>query len=398
MNKKTLIINTGSASKRHALYVEDKKVSNSHFEKCCDNKFTLSLTTGEVKEKNDISEKIFLDSTEYYLNLLKSKNIIEDKKEIETIGLRIVAPGRYFLEDKLVDENYLNELIKIKESAPLHINPVIDEINYLNENFEKGTIVGISDSKFHVDIPEYFRYYSIKKEDTEKYDIHRYGYHGISVSSIIRKIKEDIKNIPENIIVCHLGSGSSVTAVKNGKSFNTSMGFTPLEGLTMRTRVGNIDPGALVYLAKKKSLNFDDIENYLNMECGLLGLSGEGDTRKIVDLVKEGNKNAILALDVYSNDVREYIGSYFVLLSGLDTLIFSGAVGEGSYVIRSKICSDMEHIGIKIDEEKNKNTINANGIISTENSPVKVMVLITNETEEIFRNTKEVLVNSKINQ
>ncbi|MBU4057376.1 acetate kinase, partial [Patescibacteria group bacterium] len=203
---------------------------------------------------------------------------------------------------------------------------------------------------------------------------------------------------PENIIVCHLGSGSSVTAVKNGKSFNTSMGFTPLEGLTMRTRVGNIDPGALVYLAKKKSLNFDDIENYLNMECGLLGLSGEGDTRKIVDLVKEGNKNAILALDVYSNDVKEYIGSYFALLSGLDTLIFSGAVGEGSYVIRSKICSDMEHIGIKIDEEKNKNTINANGIISTENSPVKVMVLITNETEEIFRNTKEVLVNSKINQ
>ncbi|MFA5838344.1 MAG: hypothetical protein WC849_00150 [Candidatus Paceibacterota bacterium] len=393
-DKKTLIINTGSASKRHSLYIGDKKVSNSHFEKCCDNKFSFSLTIGEVKEKNEITEKDFFNSTEYYLNLLKGKSIIENEKEIETIGIRIVAPGKYFLEDKVINEEYLSELIRVKEGAPLHINPVIEEIKYLYKNFN-ATIVGISDSKFHLSIQDRFRYYSIKKEDTEKYDIHRYGYHGISVSSIIRKMRENGEKIPENLIVCHLGSGSSITAVKNEKSFNTSMGFTPLEGLTMRTRVGNIDSGALIYLAKKKGLNYDELESYLNNECGLFGLSKEVDTRKIVKLAGEGDKGAILALDIYSDDIKEFIGSYFALLGGLDMLIFSGAVGEGSNIIRSKICSNMEHLGIKINEEKNNNTLDIDGFIDDETLPVKVRVIVTDETDEIFKNTKEVLNNGK---
>lgn len=390
MDKKTLIINTGSASKRHALYIGDKKVSNSHFEKCCDNKFNFSLTIGDVKEKNEITEKIFSNSTEYYLNVLKEKSIIEDDKEIETIGIRVVAPGKYFIEDKIINDEYLNELIKVKESAPLHINPVIEEIKYLYKTFN-AVIVGISDSKFHSNISERFRYYSIKKEDSEKYDIRRYGYHGISVGSIIRKIKENGENIPENMIICHLGSGSSATAIKNGTSFNTSMGFTPLEGLTMRTRVGNIDSGALIYLAKKENWNYDDLENYLNNECGLYGLSKEGDTREIVKLAEEKNEGAILALNIYSDDVKEFIGSYFTLLGGLNMLVFSGAVGEGSDIIRSKICSNMEHLGIKISEEKNKNTMDIDGFIDDGTLSVKVRVVITDETDEIFKNTKEVL-------
>jgi len=388
MKKKTLIINTGSVSKRHALYVGDEKISNSHFEKHSNDNFTSSITISNIKEKRKLSKEEFLNSTEYFLDFLNEKKILEDREEINTIGLRIVAPGKYFLEDKIIDEKYLNELTSVKESAPLHINPIIDEIKYLNENFKRATIIGISDSKFHKDIPECFRYYSIKKKDSEKHDIHRYGYHGISASSIVEDIKKKEGNVPNKLIICHLGSGSSVTAIKDGKSFNTSMGFTPLEGLTMRTRVGNIDSGALIYLSKREKWNFDDLEDYLNTKCGLFGLSGEGDTRMIVELSRNGDKNAILSLDIYANDVKEYIGAYSALLNGLDVLVFSGAIGEGSNIIRSKICQDLEYIGIKIDNEKNEKTIDIDGVISDDKSLVKVLVIITNETEEIFKSTK----------
>lgn len=299
------------------------------------------------------------------------------------------------MEDKIIDEKYLKELVKVKESAPLHIEPIIKEIEYLRKEFGESILIGISDSKFHIDIPECFRYYSIKKTDTEKYDIRRYGYHGISASSIIRKMKKKNENIPENIIICHLGSGSSVTAVKSEKSFNTSMGFTPLEGLTMRTRVGNIDSGALIYFAKKENLNFEGLEDYLNTKCGLLGLSGEGDTRKIVSLAGGGNKNAILALDIYSNDVKEFIGSYSALLNGLDMLIFSGAIGEGSDIIRSKICSEMDYLGIKIDNEKNKNILDIDGFIDDGTLPVKISVVTTDEVEEIFKDAEQVFSSIK---
>ncbi|TSD03454.1 MAG: acetate kinase [Parcubacteria group bacterium Athens0714_16] len=385
MDKKTLIINAGSVSKRHGFYIGDEKVAYTHFERCCDNNFSLSITHKGSKEKIAIVEKDFLNSTEYFFNFLKEKNILQNKKDINTIGLRIVAPGRHFLEDKIIDDKYLKELINVKESAPLHIEPVIKEIEYLMKEFGKSKLIGVSDSKFHVDMLERFRYYSIKKSDTEKYDIRRYGYHGISASSIIRKIEQKEKKVPQNIIICHLGSGSSVTAVKNGKSFNTSMGFTPLEGLTMRTRVGNIDPGALIYFAKKENLNFEELENYLNTKCGLLGLSGQGDTRKIVSLAESGDKNAILTLDIYSGDVKEFIGAYSALLNGLDMLIFSGAIGEGSDIIRSKICSEMEYLGIKIDKQKNKNTLDVDGFIEDGTLPVKVGVITTDEVEEIFQ-------------
>lgn len=390
MDKKTLIINTGSVSKRHGLYVNNEKIAWTHFEKCCDDNFSLSITYKGIKEKQNITEKDFLNSTEYFFNFLKSKNVLKEKKDINVIGLRIVAPGEYFLEDKVIDDKYLKELINIKESAPLHIEPVIKEIKYLKKEFNKSILVGISDSKFHSSIPEEFRYYSIKKTDTEKYDIRRYGYHGISASSIIRKIQEKGENIPEKIIICHLGSGSSVTAVKNGKSFNTSMGFTPLEGLTMRTRVGNIDSGALIYFAKKEKLNFEKLEKYLNTECGLFGLSGQVDTRKIVSLAKEGNKDAILSLDIYANDVKEFIGSYSALMNGLDMLIFSGAIGEGSDIIRSKICSEMDYLGIRVDGEKNKNTLDTDGFIDDGTLPVKIGIVTTDEVEEIFKNTNQV--------
>jgi acetate kinase len=239
-------------------------------------------------------------------------------------------------------------------------------------------------------MPDRARFYAISKETAEK-GIVRYGYHGISFASLISKMTA-VGKVPERIIICHLGSGSSIGAFLGGKSIDTSMGFTPLEGIPMATRVGDIDPGAVIYLMKKFGFGPNELEEYLNTHCGLLGLSGKSDDlRTLIDLEKAGDKKAALAIDVLVYKIKKYIGAYTAALNGLDTLVFSGTIGERSFFLRSRICRDMENLGIILDDERNNNTVSRDGFIQSASSKVKIAVMITDEMGEIAGEAAQII-------
>ena len=222
----TLIVNLGSTSKRYAIYYKNNKILDIH-----------------TKNNND-----------------PIKKILKYNKEIKAIGIRVVSPGVYFQKTRIINKEYMKKLEGSLSMAPLHIRPTLEEIKILKKQFPNAKIIGVSDSEFHSTLPEKAKLYAISQKDSHEFQIYRYGYHGISIKSVLSKIKLEYKKIPSKIIVCHLGGGSSITAIKNGKSIETSMGFTPLEGLPMATRSGNIDFSAALYLAKSKSMSIEKIE------------------------------------------------------------------------------------------------------------------------------------------
>ncbi len=227
--------------------------------------------------------------------------------------------------------------------------------------------------------------YAFPKKIIEKLGLYRYGYHGISVSSVVDDVK---KNYTEynNLVVCHLGGGSSITAVKNGQSFDTTMGFSPLEGLPMSTRAGSADPNALISIMDSEDFDTKELQNFLYKECGLKGLSGlSNDTRVILDEVSKGNPDAIKALDLYIYQIQKTIGSYFTVLGGLDAIIFTGTIGERSAEVRRRICNGLSILGVEMDPGKNKLQINGDGQITGTESKVKIFAIRTKEIKEMFR-------------
>lgn len=391
MEKKLLIINIGSGSKKYALYEGDLELAVVHMEKESEG-LIATIRIGDNEEKVVITQEQYSSSVAYVLELISSKNLVSSSSDISGIGLRIVAPGSYFLANKIIDAEYLDQLSISEAEAPLHIQPVIEEIKKIKEYLPSVPLVGISDSLFHATMPELSRSYSLPHDIAEKYGIYRYGYHGISAHSVLRKL-ESKEALPSRIIICHLGSGISITAVKDGKSVDTSMGFSPLEGIIMGTRIGNIDAGAVIYLAQKSGMSLSDLETFFNTKCGLLGLSGRtNDVRELIELEKGGDQGAKLALDSLSYQVKKYIGSYTAILGGLDLLVFTATIGERSHIIRHRVCQDMEALGIIIDESKNQATVSIDGVISGDSSKVKVVVVTTNELKEIAKETSEVIL------
>ncbi len=363
--KKIFIVNVGSESRKYALYQDSECVFFAHFEK--------------------ENGKLIENSTEYAVNQLLEQKLIGALDEISAIGFRVVAPGSYFLQNKIVDGEYLGKLETAKEQAPLHINPMLVELKALEQILPSIPIVGISDSAFHGSLPACARLYGIPKNTAEELDVFRFGYHGISFESVVGKLKNIYSgNLPEKIIICHLGGGSSIAAIKDGKSVDTSMGFTPLEGAIMANRVGDIDAGAVVYLSKKLGYGPEEMESYLNTQCGLLGLSGKSnDVRELLEMEKNGDENAKLALEVMVYKIKKYIGSYFAALNGAALLVFSATIGERSAIMRARICAELENLGIILDDEKNNKTISIDGFIGKDESPVKIAVITTDEMGQI---------------
>jgi acetate kinase len=324
MEKKYLIVNIGSVSKRYALYAGEEEKLSEHFEK----------DEMDLADFDNAYEK-FLDSV--------------GKEEIAGIGFRVVASGSYFREDKIIDEEYIKNLEKAEEKAPLHLIPLIEEIEKLKQLLPETPMVGVSDSAFHSDLPKHSYLYNIPQDDAEALDIYRFGYHGIAIESVLREIQKEDGSVPEKIIVAHLGGGASVTAIKDSRSFDTSMGTTPLEGLPMSTRVGDIGAGALIQLAKGKNMNLDELNEYLNTKCGLLGLSGKtGHIKELLDLKDSGDENAKLALEVFVYNIKKYIGAYTAVLGGLDLLVFSGTISERSSVMREMILDGLQTSDVKV--------------------------------------------------
>ena len=393
MEKKYLVVNLGSASKKYALYEGDNELFFAHYEK---EGSDVVVTEGKngARIRSVITPQEYEVSAKRLVDLLIASGCITALNDISAIGFRVVAPGEYFNATKLIDDEYRAKLAQEYEIAPLHVVAVSKGIEEIYALFPETPLVAVSDSVFHAELPDYARTYALPIEDSKKLSLYRYGYHGISIRSVLHTIKEIAGAVPSRVIVCHLGGGASVTAVKDGKSVDTSMGFTPLEGLVMATRSGDIDSGALIYLARKLGLSLEALDEYLNHQCGLLGLSGgkESGVRELIELEKAGDENAKLALAVFTYRIRKYIGAYTAVLGGLDMLVFTATIGERSSIIRARVCDGLECFGVKIDELKNNLiTGDASDFIDDGKLSARVAVIKTNEMGQILTDMTEFL-------
>lgn len=390
MAKNFLIVNPGSASKKYALFADNVVRAAAHFEQEKDH-YVVTFKIANEPNKETVTPDTFNASLAYFLAKVQATNLISRQSALTAVGIRVVAPGTPFTRHQLIDQVYEQQLQIQQSSAPLHINPLLAEIEQLHSLLPAVPIVAVSDSAFHATIPEASRHYAIPFSDTTQLDLHRFGYHGISIQSLLPKIKILLGHLPARIIACHLGGGSSITAIQNGRSLENSMGYTPLEGLIMATRVGNIDAGALIKLTAAKKFSLPDLERYLNTQSGLLGLSElSADVRQLLYAAKT-NPQAQLALDAYVLATKKYIGAYFALLNGLDLLVFTATIGERSSIMRSRICDHLDSLGIYLNQSTNDETDSQDAIISTSNSPVKIAVITTDEMQAIAHHTKQLV-------
>lgn len=326
-------------------------------------------------------------------NLLIESGVINDLNELDGIGHRVVQGGASFSKPVLVDEWVVSEIDRLIPLAPLHNPGHLAGIKVSLEQSPKVPQVVVFDTAFHSTLPKHAYLYAIPYKLYEDLKIRRYGFHGTSHHYIVKEaakyLKKDVNTL--NAITLHLGNGASMSAVRNGKSVDTSMGLTPLEGLIMGTRSGDIDPAVLFYLARKEGLSIDDLDRLLNKESGLKGICGNNDMREIGKMAQEGNEQAQLALDMFNYRIKKYIGAYSAVLGRVDCIIFTGGIGENDTSVRLHTCSDLENLGIKIDEAINNQRCQGIVKISTEDSPVKVLIIPTNEELEIALQTKEVI-------
>lgn len=321
----------------------------------------------------------------------KEAGVITSMSEIDGVGHRVVASGEAFKKPALVTPESMKLMEEIKDLAPLHNPAAIVGIKACLQEMPNTPMVLVFDTGFHFTMPDYAYMYAIDYNHYEKYKIRRYGAHGTSHKYVAQEaakyLGKDIKDL--KIITCHLGNGSSITAVKGGECIDTSMGFTPLAGVPMGTRSGDIDYSAAEYLAKKEGMTVSEVLTYLNKKCGVLGISGvSSDFRDLSNAANEGNTRAELALNMFTYNVKKYIGSYTAALNGVDVIVFTAGIGENDNVVRSKSLKNMDGLGIILDESKNVNC--QRGVISeiqASNSKVKVLVIPTNEELVIARET-----------
>jgi len=327
----------------------------------------------------------------------KKTGVIDNLSDIRTVGHRFVNGGKYFQESTLVNEAVLDKISRVLDLAPLHNPAHLIGIKACVASMPDTPQVIVFDTSFHSMIPPEAYLYALPYEYYEKYGIRRYGFHGTShfyVSSraaqLLEKPYKEVK-----IITCHLGNGCSIDAVSGGHAVDTSMGFTPLEGLMMGTRTGDIDAAAILYIMKKEKHSPEEMDTIINKKSGLLGFTGvSSDIREILNLANEGNERARTAIDMYCYRIKKYISAYTGILGGADALVFTAGVGEHSPIIRAKACEGLSCIGIEIDETKNNNATTGETEISTDSSRVKIFVIPTNEEIVIAREAERLCAGS----
>lgn len=318
---------------------------------------------------------------------------IKDISEITAVGHRVVHGGEKFSASVKIDEGVKKAVEECIELAPLHNPPNLIGINACEEILPGVPMVGVFDTAFHQTMPKSSYLYGLPYEYYEKYKMRKYGFHGTSHKYVSQRTAELLGKNPEdiNIITCHLGNGASVTAIEKGKSVDTSMGLTPLQGLIMGTRCGDIDPAIVTFLMEKENLSISQINDVMNKKSGVLGISGvSSDFRDIEQAAADNNERAKVALETYYKTVKKYIGSYMAEMGSLDAIIFTAGLGENSSEARAEICRDMQALGIEVDSERN-NVRGKEQIISSDASKIKVLVIPTNEELMIARETLEVL-------
>lgn len=366
-----LLANIGSASKKYAL--ADRADDG-----------TLRVRTTAHYESSELPAQEYDRAHQTFLASLEAEQV--RPADIDTVLMRIVASGRYFQTHRVIDGEYIVKLAEAERVAPLHVHAQHEELMRLQNILPDAEFIGISDTAFHTSIEEHIARYAIPRSDADTYDIRKFGYHGLAISSALSQGALLCGTLPSRVIVCHLGGGGSVTAVRDGKSLDTSMGATPLDGLIMATRVGAIDPGAVLALMEAKGMTPAQMRSYLNTESGLKGIGGSDDIRTLITLEESGSVEAKEALDAYAYRVRHYIGGVLATLGGADLIIFSGTVSERSTIMRERILSPLAGIGIKLETEKNTaHADNQNDtLLSTEASTTKIAVVHINEYEAML--------------
>ncbi len=395
---KVLVINCGSSSLKYQLIdmTNEKSLAQGLVERIG---IEGSILTQKVegRDKYIVKEPMndHKDAISIVLNALvnRESGVISSMDEINAVGHRVVHGGEKYSKSVIIDETVMKELEECAKLAPLHNPPNIIGINACKDLMPQTPMVVVFDTAFHQTMPEKAYMYALPYELYKENKIRKYGFHGTShkyVSKVAAEcMNKDLKDI--KMITCHLGNGASIAAINDGVCVDTSMGFTPLAGIVMGTRCGDIDPAIVTYLIKEVGYSVEETNNILNKKSGVLGLSGvSSDFRDIENAVSEGNKRAALALDVFNYRVKQTIGSYAASISGLDCLVFTAGLGENSPDTREAICDGLEFLGVKIDKEKN-NVRGKVTEISASDSKVKVFVIPTNEELMIARDTKELL-------
>lgn len=376
-----LVANPGSASRKYALHNGDKCLIKIHFE-AIDVKIIYTAETNgkqQPPESVDISHLTFAGSKVF--SILQSHGLLRTNDQIKTIALRIVAPSSYFQQDRVLSRQVIDKLASLEPRALLHINASLQEAHLLKQAFPEATLLGISDSAFHHTMPDHASGYALPFKDTNKLDIKRFGYHGLSAESVVKVLRSKDK-LPLRLVICHLGSGASITAVKSGKSIDTTMGYSPLEGLMMSTRSGSIDVTAAQVLQDKLKLSSQDLQEYLNHKSGLLGVSGtSADIKVLLELERDGDSKAKLALDMYIYRAQQAIGQMAAALGGLDALVFTGTVGERSAQIRRRVTEHLMFLGLQLDPKINHGLKEPKELtqISPASHPAKVYVVPADE-------------------
>ena len=395
---KILVLNCGSSSIKYKLFDMDSKevIAQGGIEKIGLKgsflKFTLPNGEKKILEK-DIPEHTV--GVEFILHTLTDPEYgaIKSLDEINAVGHRMVHGGERFSKSVLLDKEVLEAFTACNDLAPLH-NPAnlkgVDAISAILPNIPQ---VGVFDTAFHQTMPDYAYLYAVPYELYEKYGVRRYGFHGTSHRYVSQRVCEYLGVKPEGLklITCHIGNGGSIAAIKDGKCIDTTMGLTPLEGLMMGTRSGDIDAGAVTFIMDKEGLNTTGISNLLNKKSGVLGVSGvSSDMRELEAAVAEGNPKAILAEKMYFYRIKKYIGAYAAALGGVDVILFTGGVGENQASCRAGVCEGLEFMGVKLDAEKNK-VRGEEAIISAADSKVKVVVIPKDEELFIASDTMDIV-------
>lgn len=396
---KILVINAGSSSLKFQLFDMDneKVIAKGNCEKIgLAGSFISYKTTGDKKEvtadmpdHNVAVKKVFDVLTD------KSEGVIKSVSEIDAVGHRFVQGGWLFDRSVIIDGEAVKKLDQLTDLSPLHAHANMAGYKGCVALMPNTPQVAVFDTSFHATMPAKAYMYGIKYEDYEKYHVRKYGFHGTSHRYVLAETAKLLGKKPEevNIITVHLGNGSSITAIKNGKSVDTTMGLTPLEGLIMGTRSGDLDPTVVSYLGNKNGMTADQVVSYLNKQCGILGVSGvSSDMRELNSAIEQGNARARLALDMLIYRVKKFIGSYMAVLGRVDAITFTGGIGENQEDLREGSLEDMEIYGIEIDKEKNNHLPRGTTEeISTPNSKVKVYRIPTDEELLIARDTKALI-------
>lgn len=395
---KVLLINAGSSSlKYQVIDMENEKViAKGNCER-------VGLVKPFITYKHDGKEMKFdgakdhEDAVKKVLEILTNKEygVLASLDEIDAVGHRVLQGGWIYKESVLVDSKVMKNLEKLVPIGPLHMPANIAGIKACQIAMPKVPQIATFDTAFHATMPEKAYLYAIKYEDAEKYHIRKYGFHGSSHRFITLETAKLLKQPVEktNIIVAHMGNGSSITAVQNGQSVDTTMGLTPLQGLVMGTRAGDVDATVVQYLCNNKKMSVDEAITYLNKQSGVLGISGvDSDMRSVENAAKEGNKRAQLALDMVAYAARKHLGSYLTVVKDLQAIVFTGGVGENDANTREKVVGDLEAYGIILDKEKNKNFKRGEiQLISAKKSKVKIYIIPTNEELMIARDAKAIV-------